>query len=43
MNRVLRGDVLGWGDWLITAVIGAALTAACLAYVARQLAKVVAR
>lgn len=43
MNRVLRGDALGWGDWLITAVIGAALTAACLAYVARQLAKVVAR
>jgi len=43
MNRVLRGDALGWGDWAITAVIGAALTAACLAYVARQLAKVVAR
>jgi len=43
MNRVLRGDPLGWGDWAITAVIGLALTAACLAYVARQLAKVVAR
>ena len=43
MNRVLRGDALGWGDWGITAAIGAALTAVCLAYVARQLAKVVAR
>ncbi|WP_022979363.1 ABC transporter permease [Ideonella sp. B508-1] len=43
MNRVLRGDPLGWGDWAITVVIGAALTAGCLVYVARQLAKVVAR
>jgi sodium transport system permease protein len=43
MNRVLRGDPLGWGDWAITLVIGAALTAGCLVYVARQLAKVVAR
>lgn len=43
MNRVLRGDALGWGDWAVTAVIGAALTAGCLVYVARQLAKVVAR
>lgn len=43
MNRVLRGEALGWSDLGVALLVSVVLTLVCLAYVARQLARVVAR
>ncbi len=43
MNRVLRGEPLGWADLGVSLLVSAVLTGVCLVYVARQLARVVAR
>lgn len=43
MNRVLRGEPLGWADLGVSLLVSVVLTLVCLVYVARQLARVVAR
>lgn len=43
MNRVLRGEPLGWADLGVSLLVSVLLTGVCLVYVARQLARVVAR
>lgn len=37
MNRVLRGEALGWTDVAVAALVGALLSVLCLAYLARRL------
>jgi sodium transport system permease protein len=40
MNRVLRGEAMGWADLLLPALANMVLAAACLAWVVRRLRQI---
>jgi sodium transport system permease protein len=43
MSRVLKGEAMGWWEVVLPALVCLALTAVCLTYIARQLARTATR
>jgi sodium transport system permease protein len=43
MNRVLKGEVVAWGDWLLTLLVCGLIVAICLSYVTRMLRRAAVR